>query len=137
VATTAGLTTLRLATDEVYAHLDDVSGQIQRLAGEALSAAGVPHVISAAGNLFSVFFVEDGDVTEVRDFAGAQRQAQHRYRAFFHTMLAYGVYLPPSAFEAWFVSAAHDEEAVGRIAAALPHAAEAAAAARPDHEGDA
>ena len=137
VATTAGLTTLRLATDEVYAHLDDVSGQVQRLAGEALRAAGVPHVISAAGNLFSVFFVDDGDVTEVRDFAGAQRQAQHRFRAFFHTMLAHGVYLPPSAFEAWFVSAAHDEEAVGRIAAALPRAAEAAAAARPDHEGDA
>jgi glutamate-1-semialdehyde 2,1-aminomutase len=137
VATTAGLTTLRLATDEVYAHLDAVSAQVQRLAGDALSVAGVPHVISAAGNLFSVFFVEDDDVTEVRDFAGAQRQVQHRFRAFFHTMLAYGVYLPPSAFEAWFVSAAHDEEAVGRIAAALPHAAEAAAAARPDHEGDA
>jgi len=137
VATTAGLTTLRLATDEVYARLDDVSAQVQRLAGDALRAAGVPHVISAAGNLFSVFFVEDDDVTEVRDFAGAQRQAQHRFRAFFHTMLAYGVYLPPSAFEAWFVSAAHDDEAVGRIAAALPHAAEAAAAARPDHEGDA
>ena len=137
VATTAGLTTLRLATDDVYARLDDVSGQVQRLAGEALTDAGVPHVISAAGNLFSVFFVEDDEVTEVRDFAGAQRQAQHRFRAFFHTMLAHGVYLPPSAFEAWFVSAAHDQAAVERIAAALPHAARAAAAARPDHEGNA
>jgi glutamate-1-semialdehyde 2,1-aminomutase len=137
VATTAGLTTLRLATDEVYARLDKVSEQVRRLAGEALRDAGVPHVISAAGNLFSVFFVDDDEVTEVRDFAGAQRQAQHRFRAFFHTMLAHGVYLPPSAFEAWFVSAAHDQEAVERIAAALPHAAQAAAAARPDHEGNA
>jgi len=137
VAATAGLTTLRLATDEVYARLDDVSEEVQRLAGEALRDAGVPHVMSAAGNLFSVFFVDDDEVTEVRDFSGAQRQAQHRFRAFFHTMLAHGVYLPPSAFEAWFLSAAHDQEAVERIAAALPHAARAAAAARPDHERDA
>jgi glutamate-1-semialdehyde 2,1-aminomutase len=44
-------------------------------------------------------------------------------------MLDGGVYLPPSAFEAWFVSAAHDEEALSRIAEALPAAARAAAAA--------
>jgi glutamate-1-semialdehyde 2,1-aminomutase len=135
VATTAGLTTLRLATDEVYAGLDKVSAQIQDLAGAALREAGVPHVISTAGNMFSVFFVEQDDVTEVRDFAGAQRQAQHRFRAFFHAMLAHGVYLPPSAFEAWFVSAAHDQDAVDRIAAALPYAAEAAAAARGEPQG--
>ena len=42
-------------------------------------------------------------------------------------MLDSGVYLPPSAFEAWFVSAAHDAAALDRIAAALPAAAEAAA----------
>jgi glutamate-1-semialdehyde 2,1-aminomutase len=135
VGTTAGLTTLRLATDDVYDHLDTVSAQIQELARAALRKAGVPHVISAAGNLFSVFFVDRDDVTEIRDFAAAQRQAQHRFRAFFHAMLAHGVYLPPSAFEAWFLSAAHDQQAVDRIAAALPHAARAAAAARPDDEG--
>ena len=49
------------------------------------------------------------------------------YAAFFHAMLDGGVYLPPSPFEAWFVSAAHDGEAVERIAAALPAAARAAA----------
>jgi glutamate-1-semialdehyde 2,1-aminomutase len=43
-------------------------------------------------------------------------------------MLDHGVYLPPSAFEAWFLSAAHDAEAVGRVLDALPHAARAAAA---------
>jgi glutamate-1-semialdehyde 2,1-aminomutase len=47
-------------------------------------------------------------------------------------MLARGVYLPPSAFEAWFLSAAHDDAALERITDALPHAARAAAAARPD-----
>ena len=49
------------------------------------------------------------------------------YAAFFHAMLEQGVYLPPSRYEAWFVSAAHDDEAVQRIAAALPAAARAAA----------
>ena len=47
-------------------------------------------------------------------------------------MLDHGVYLPPSAFEAWFVSAAHDDAALDQIAAALPAAARAAAQATPD-----
>ena len=56
-----------------------------------------------------------------------------RYTAFFHSMLSQGVYLPPSAYEAWFVSAAHDDAALDRVAAALPAAAQAAAAVRaPD-----
>jgi glutamate-1-semialdehyde 2,1-aminomutase len=131
VAATAGLTTLRLATDEVYRRLDGVSVTLQKLVGEALSGASVPHVVSSAGNLFSVFFVEDDAVDQVRDFAGAQAQALHRFRAFFWSMLEHGVYLPPSAFEAWFVSAAHDDAVIDRIATALPHAAAAAAAARP------
>ncbi|MDQ3732795.1 MAG: aspartate aminotransferase family protein, partial [Actinomycetota bacterium] len=49
------------------------------------------------------------------------------YAAFFHEMLAYGVYLPPSAFEAWFVSGALDDSAVNQILDALPPAAAAAA----------
>ena len=103
VATTAGVTTLRLATDDVYSRLDAAASTIMRLAGEALSAAGVPHVMQAAGNLFSAFFVDPAEVPVVRSFDDASRQAQYRFRAFFHAMLDQGVYLPPSAFEAWFV----------------------------------
>ncbi len=129
VAASAGLTTLRLATDEVYARLDEVSRTVQRLTTDALTAAGVPHVVQSAGNLFSVFFVNDDETTAVTDFAGAQAQALHRFGAFFHAMLAHGVHLPPSAFESWFVSTALDDHALETIAAALPHAAAAAAAA--------
>ena len=134
VATSAGLAALRLATDDVYARLDRTSATLGALAGKALDAEGVPHVAQWAGNLFSVFFVDDAhaDATEVRDFADAQGQAVHRFRAFFHAMLSHGVALPPSAFEAWFVNAAHDDAALDRVATALPHAARAAAAARPD-----
>lgn len=96
------------------------------MVGDALHAAGVAHVIQRAGNLFSVFWGVEGPVV---DFAGAQRQETWRYKAFFHAMLEAGVYLPPSAFEAWFVSAAHDEEALSRMDEALSGAARAAAAA--------
>ncbi|MDT4996038.1 MAG: glutamate-semialdehyde -aminomutase [Pseudonocardiales bacterium] len=132
IATTAGLTTLRLATAAVYDRLDKTADVIARLVDEALSAAGVPHVVQAAGNLFSTFFVDNGEVTRIRNFDEASRQVQPRFRAFFHSMLDQGVYLPPSAFEAWFVSAAHDERAIDRVASALPRAAAAAAAAQPD-----
>jgi glutamate-1-semialdehyde 2,1-aminomutase len=124
VAVAAGLTQLALCTDDVYAHLDATSAAIQALATDALAAAGVPHRVSVAGNLFSVFFTD----SEVVDFATAKRQSSHRYAAFFHAMLDHGVYLPPSAFEAWFVGASHDDDALARIAAALPVAARAAAA---------
>ena len=127
VATSAGLTTLRLADDDVYAHVDRVSEQLRTAASAALAAEGVPHVVQRAGNLFSVFFVPDG-VTAVPDYATAGTQSTARYAAFFHAMLDAGVYLPPSAFEGWFLSAAHDEVAMGRIIDALPAAAKAAAA---------
>ncbi|WP_110180447.1 glutamate-1-semialdehyde 2,1-aminomutase [Nocardioides solisilvae] len=128
VATTAGLATLRLADDDVYARLGAVSTTIREAAGDALAAAGVPHVVQAAGTMFSVFF----DDRPVRDFAGAARQDTAAYAAFFHAMLDAGVYLPPSAYECWFVSAAHDDRAVQHVLSALPGAARAAAAARDE-----
>ena len=129
VATTAGLTTLRLADDDVYARLDHTAATIVSLVAKALHEAGVPHVAQFAGNLFSVFFVDPDETDAVTDFAAAKRTDAARFTAFFQAMLAGGVYLPPSAFEAWFVSAAHDDAALERIAAALPAAAAAAAAA--------
>jgi glutamate-1-semialdehyde 2,1-aminomutase len=127
VATTAGLTTLRLATPDAYARLDRTAVTIQDLVRTALEKEGVPHLIQAAGNLFSVFFV-DSPVEEVRDFTGASAQVLPRFAAFFHAMLDAGVYLPPSAFEAWFVSTAIDDDALAEIEAALSVAARAAAA---------
>jgi len=68
-------------------------------------------------------FFSDGPV---RDYDDAQRQDTTAYAAFFHAMLDRGVYLPPSAYEAWFVSSAHDDDAVAMILDALPPAAAAA-----------
>jgi glutamate-1-semialdehyde 2,1-aminomutase len=124
LAVAAGLTQLRLCTPDVYAHVDATAATVARLASEALEKEGVEHRVNAAGSLFSVFFCEH----HVVDYATATQQNVLRYKAFFHEMLARGVYLPPSAYEAWFVGASHDDAALERVAEALPHAARAAAA---------
>jgi glutamate-1-semialdehyde 2,1-aminomutase len=126
LATAAGLATLRACTPDVYAAVDSFAGALSKLVSAALAEAGVPHSLSMAGNLFTVFL---GRTDPVTNFADAKAQSTAAYAAFFHAMLAGGVYLPPSAFEAWFVSAAHDEVALSRVADALPAAARAASAA--------
>ncbi|HVF19010.1 MAG TPA: glutamate-1-semialdehyde 2,1-aminomutase [Mycobacteriales bacterium] len=125
VSVAAGLATLRLCTPDVYEHLDKTAATIASVVAEALTAAGVPHRLSTAGSLFSFFFTD----RVVVDYATASTQDTAAYAAFFHAMLDAGVYLPPSAFEAWFVSAAHDDEVLEVIAAAAPGAARAAAEA--------
>jgi len=125
LATAAGLATLRACTPEVYAAVDSFAAAVSKLVSSALAEAGVPHHLSMAGNLFTVFL---GRTDPVVNFADAKDQSTAAYAAFFHSMLDGGVYLPPSAFEAWFVSAAHDDAALSRIANALPAAAQAAAA---------
>ncbi len=124
VATAAGLAQLRLLDDAAYGTVDAVSQEVRGLVARALDQAGVAHRIQVAGNMFSVFFT---DADAVVDYAGAKAQEAYRFTAFFHSMLAQGVYLPPSCYESWFVSTAHDERAVEKIAAALPGAARAAA----------
>ncbi len=126
LATAAGLATLRACTPEVYAAVDSFAGAVSTLVSSALAEAGVPHYLSMAANLFTVYLGRTGPVA---NFADARAQSTAAYAAFFHAMLDGGVYLPPSAFEAWFVSAAHDDVALSRIAGALPAAARAAARA--------
>lgn len=125
----AGLATLRTADDDVYAALDANADRLAGLFSEALTNAGVPHQIPRAGNMLSVFFTD----TPVTDFASARNSQTWRYPPFFHALLDAGS-TPCSAFEAWFVSAALDDTAFARIAAALPGAARAAASATQEGE---
>lgn len=125
VAVAAGIATLRLADDAVYARMDAVADELASATSAALGAEGVEHCVQRAGNLFSFAFSS----TPPRDYAAVKTQAAFRYPPFFHAMLDAGVSLPPSVFEAWFVSAALDDSAVSRVLDALPAAARAAAAA--------
>jgi len=123
VAVAAGLAQLTLCTDDVYAQLDKTAARIAGAVSDALSAAGVEHRLNTAGNLFGIFFTGQAVV----DYATAKTQNTRRYSAFFHAMLEHGVYLPPSAYEAWFVGATHDDGVVDRVASAAGFAARAAA----------
>ncbi|MCT2007509.1 glutamate-1-semialdehyde 2,1-aminomutase [Micrococcus lylae] len=129
VAMAAGHATLEHADEAVYARVAAASDAIREGLTSALTAAGVDHSIQRAGTLFSVAFGTSAD--GVKDYADAQGQQVFRHAPFFQSMLASGVYLPPSVFEAWFVSAAHDDAAVQQVLDALPAAAEAAAQATP------
>jgi len=108
------------------------AAELGALASAALSSAGVAHQLQYAGNMFSIFFSDaESAGVPVTDYDGARRQDVYRFAAFFHAMLDAGVYLPPSPFESWFLSTAHDDDALGRVADALPAAARAAASATP------
>jgi glutamate-1-semialdehyde 2,1-aminomutase len=134
VAVAAGIATLTLADAAVYARLDATAELLGASVSTALAEVGVAHTVQRAGNLFSFVFGDYSDATSggaPRNYADVQRQEAYRYPAFFHSMLDAGVSLPPSVFEAWFVSAAHDEAAIARILEALPAAARAAAVATP------
>lgn len=125
VAVAAGIATLSFADAAVYARLDAVSAEIAAATSAAFTAEGVEHALQFAGNLFSFAFAPSAP----RTYAEVKAQQSFRYPPFFHAMLTAGVSLPPSVFEAWFVTAAHDDSAVSRILDALPAAARAAAGA--------
>jgi glutamate-1-semialdehyde 2,1-aminomutase len=118
-------TSSRSARSSVYAALNSTADTVSTAVSAALSAEGVVHTVQHAGNLFSFAFAE----TAPRSYDQVKAQQAFRYPPFFHAMLEHGVSLPPSVYEAWFVSAAHDSVAIERILAALPAAAKAAAAA--------
>ena len=121
----AGIATLRLATPDVYAKIDAASDRLAAALGAALTDAGAVHAVPRAGNLFGVAFLPEAP----RDYAQAQAQESFRYAPFFHAMREQGVALPPSVFEAWFLTAAHGDGQLAAIEAALPAAARAAASA--------
>lgn len=125
LATAAGIATLNLADDAVYAAIDSSSQAIMDGLDEALSKEGVAHHIQRVGSLFSIRFAEGA----ARNWSEVADQDQFRFPPFFHAFLDQGVHLPPSVFEAYFVSAQHDEQIVNRILEGAPAAARAASEA--------
>ena len=130
LATAAGLATLQLADDAVYASVAARAQTIGEVVSAALNEQGVPHRVQRAGSLFSFMFGQRAAEQGVSDYEAARAQETWRYGPFFHAFLEAGVGLPPSVFEAWFVSAAHGEAELEAIAAAAPAAARAAARAQ-------
>jgi glutamate-1-semialdehyde 2,1-aminomutase len=103
LATAAGLATLRLLDGHAYRQLDETTETLADGLREV--GAGLPVTVSATTGLVTLFFSD----APVRDYEGARACDLEAYGAFCRAMLERGVYLPPSQFEAWFPSLAHDK----------------------------
>ncbi|MGQ0536166.1 MAG: aminotransferase class III-fold pyridoxal phosphate-dependent enzyme, partial [Methanobacteriota archaeon] len=99
----AGLATLEALTPAVYASIDRTAERVANGLEAAAAKAGIPVVVNRVGSMWTPFFAR-GPVT---DYASARTSDVPRFSRFFAEMLARGVYLPPSQFEAWFSSFAH------------------------------
>ena len=130
LATAAGLTTLELADVDVYNTVNANAQAVGEIVGRALTQAGVAHRVQRTGSLMSIMFGPQAARDGVYNYDQARQQETWRYAPFFHTFLEAGVALPPSIFEVWFLSAAHGEAELEKIASAAPRAAAAAAAAQ-------
>ncbi len=120
MAMAAGLATLRAITAPGF-HATLAARTTRLLEGMRAEAAqaGIAFTTAQAGTMFGLFFSE---VTRVDTYAQATACNVERFRRFFHAMLDGGVYLAPSAFEAGFISAAHDDEVIAETLAAAREA---------------
>jgi len=115
LAMRAGLATLPLLEQRgFYAALDAKAARLADGLRAALAEAAVPGQVNLSGSLLTVFFTR----TPVRDYAGAKKSDTARFAVFFAEMLGQGILLPPSQFEALFVSAAHSDDDIDRTIAA-------------------
>jgi len=104
LAVAAGLATLRrLQKENPYDKLESLGARLERGLLAAAAQANVPARMNRAGSMFTLFFTD----RDVFDFESAKTSDMHRFNRFFHAMLDQGVFLPPSQFEAAFISAAH------------------------------
>lgn len=112
VAMAAGLTMLNAVTAEnFYDSLSEKATALMKGFEERAQAAGIPLTTNQVGGMFGFFFTQENKVTS---FAQVSQCDLTRFQKFYHLMLEHGVYLAPSAFEAGFVSAAHDETALAK-----------------------
>ncbi len=114
LAMTAGIWCLDRLTPRLYRDLAALGVRLAAGLADAARAAGVPLQVNAFGSLLTPFFTDQ----PVRDYQTATSADAGRYAAFFRAMLARGIYLPPSQFEAWFLSAAHTVKDVEKTIAA-------------------
>ena len=120
VAMAAGAAQLdELGRPGVYGRLEAAGARLAEGFASALADAGVPAYVARVGSMGTVFF----HAGEVGDYAAATRSDTAAYARWFRAMLDRGVYLPPSQFEAWFVSTAHTDDVIDQVLAAAREAA--------------
>jgi glutamate-1-semialdehyde 2,1-aminomutase len=106
VAMAAGIAALEeLAASNAYARLEQLGTALANEMREAAKAAGVPVQFNQLGSMFCGYFTSQ----PVHNLADAMTSDRERFKKYFHGMLAEGIYLAPSQFEAGFLSTAHTE----------------------------
>lgn len=116
VAMASGLATLDVLTRPGHwARAEKAATQMVRMLTAWAQSRGLPFQAASVGTMWGAFFTD----TPVTDYATAKTADTARYAAYFHAMLANGVYLAPSQFEAAFTSIAHDDAVLGEVTAAL------------------
>lgn len=121
VAMASGLATLDVLTRPgMFAKAEKAATQMVKMLTAWARSRGLPFQAASVGTMWGTFFTD----TPVTDYATAKTADTTRYAAFFHGMLANGVYLAPSQFEAGFTSIAHDDAVMGEVTAALGRMAE-------------
>jgi glutamate-1-semialdehyde 2,1-aminomutase len=108
LAMAAGLATLEELTPEVHESIAVRTARLVQGLRESAMRHGVPFTADCAGSMWGFFFRAE----PVRSFADAKTSDVERFKRFFHAALDRGVYLAPSAFEAAFMSAAHDDDVI-------------------------
>ena len=117
IAMIAGYTMLNELKNNpsMYAELDEKTGRLEKSLNDILSNKNIPHRINRAGSMMSIFFTNE----EVIDFESASKTDIRIFNKFFHHMLDHGTYLPPSAFESWFISNALSSEDIQKTLEAV------------------
>ena len=111
LAMAAGIAGLKLLDEaNPYQSLDRLGRQLRDAIRAAAQAKGLPVQVPQCGSMLSAFFTPH----PVRDYATALQSDAKVFGRFFHACLAGGVYLPPSAYESWFLSTAHEGAAIDR-----------------------
>lgn len=111
LAMAAGIAGLKLLEElNPYARLDALGQRLRDAVLAAAKAKGLPVQVPQCGSMFSIFFTD----TPVRDYATALKSDAKIFARFFHLCLEKNVYLAPSAYEAGFISTAHDGPAIER-----------------------
>ena len=115
LAVAAGLATLDALDERAYRQLEEAGARAADMLKSAANAAGVPMTVNRVGSMLTAFFTD----RVVSDYASAGQADTALFATWFQRLLAKGVSLPPSQFEAAFVSTAHDEEALGFLQRSL------------------
>ena len=131
VAVAAGIATLRGVSATTYDRLEELGARLETGIRKNLAQLKLAHQFQRAGSMATLFFTD----RPVRYFRDAQSCDTQRFAAYFRAMLAKGIYLPPSQFEAFFISAAHTEEEIDRTIAANLEALRAPACGEQKEEG--